>query len=184
MRFELWSELVFRRFESWRCIWLDFVARRNHQPRKDAPPWKRIPLLNSPVKIGLIERNPGYGHPLRPEFRLTPEGEKAGAIASSILSLSDAKKHDALRRAWTVPVLASLHKASHFNDIRRNLFTITDRALSQSLKGMEDINWVRRSVNDSLRPPRPVYHAINTGHEISTITGLEIDPVDVGKSLS
>ena len=23
------------------------------------------------VELGLMERNPGYGHPLRPEFRLT-----------------------------------------------------------------------------------------------------------------
>ena len=50
-RRELWSELVFRQFECWRCIWLDFVARRHHQPHKDAPPWTRIPLLNSPVEI-------------------------------------------------------------------------------------------------------------------------------------
>jgi hypothetical protein len=48
---ELWSELVFRQFECWRCIWLDFVARRNHQPHKDAPPWTRLPSLNSPVEI-------------------------------------------------------------------------------------------------------------------------------------
>ena len=29
------------------------------------------------IKIGLLERNPGHGHPLRPEFRLTQLGLKA-----------------------------------------------------------------------------------------------------------
>jgi len=33
------------------------------------------------ISIGLLERNPGYGHPLRPEFRLTQPGVPAAAIA-------------------------------------------------------------------------------------------------------
>lgn len=33
------------------------------------------------ISIGLLERNPGHGHPLRPEFRLTPPGIEAAAIA-------------------------------------------------------------------------------------------------------
>lgn len=36
------------------------------------------------ISIGLLERNPGHGHPLRPEFRLTPSGIKAAAIAHKI----------------------------------------------------------------------------------------------------
>ena len=34
------------------------------------------------ISIGLLERNPGYGHPLRPEFRLTKHGVTAATIAS------------------------------------------------------------------------------------------------------
>ena len=38
------------------------------------------------IELGLLERNPGYGHPLRPEFRLTASGQQAAALASRDLS--------------------------------------------------------------------------------------------------
>ena len=126
------------------------------------------------ISAGLIERNPGHGHPLRPEFRLTPPGRPAAALAHKIQSATAAEDHDLLRRSWTLPILASLHAPRHFNDIRRTLLTITDRALSQSLKSMEDKNWVRRSVTDTARPPRTLYAAVNTGKRISQIAGPEI----------
>lgn len=126
------------------------------------------------IKIGLLERNPGHGHPLRPEFRLTLDGARAAAIAKKVQSVSGDKDQDLLRRSWTLPVLTSLHTSSHFNDIKRNLLTITDRALSQSLKSMEERTWVLRSVDNAARPPRSIYSAINTGGIISKITGPEI----------
>ena len=88
------------------------------------------------IGLGLLERNPGHGHPLRPEFRLTPEGKKAAAMANRILSVSGEDNLDLLRRSWTLPVLTSLHSPRRFNDIKRGLVTVTDRALSQSLKSM------------------------------------------------
>lgn len=126
------------------------------------------------IRIGLMERNPGHGHPLRPEFRLTPLGIQAAAIAHQIQKVSEIEDQALLRRSWTVPILTSLHTPCHFNDIKRNLATITDRALSQSLRSMEDRNWVRRSVNGSARPPRSIYSAVNTGGKISQVTGPEI----------
>lgn len=126
------------------------------------------------IKSGLLERNPGHGHPLRPEFRLTPLGITAAAIANKVHSVAGEQDRELLRRSWTLPVLTSLHSMGHFNDIKRNLRTITDRALSQSLKAMEDKNWVERRVNNAARPPRSVYSAVNTGGMISKITGPEI----------
>lgn len=126
------------------------------------------------IKIGLLERNPGYGHPLRPEFRLTELGITAAAIANKIQSVSTDEDQDLLRRSWTLPVLTSLYTPSHFNDIKRNLQTITDRALSQSLKSMEVRNWVSRSVDETARPPRSIYSAVNTGEKVSKITAPEI----------
>jgi DNA-binding HxlR family transcriptional regulator len=124
------------------------------------------------IKIGLLERNPGYGHPLRPEFRLTPLGIHAAAIASKIQNLS--ADQDLIRRTWTLPVLTSLHSPSRFNDIKRNLPRITDRALSQSLKSMESKNWVNRRVDETSRPPIPIYTAVNTGKTISNVIAPEI----------
>ena len=126
------------------------------------------------IAIGLLERNPGYGHPLRPEFRLTQLGFTAAAIANKIQRVSTDEDQDLLRRSWTLPVLTSLHAPSHFNEIKRNLHTITDRALSQSLKSMEVRNWVCRNVDETARPPRSIYSAVNTGGVISKLTASEI----------
>ena len=34
------------------------------------------------IDLKLLERNPGHGHPLRPEFRLTPAGQAAAAMGA------------------------------------------------------------------------------------------------------
>ncbi|WP_299851478.1 helix-turn-helix domain-containing protein [uncultured Roseovarius sp.] len=126
------------------------------------------------ITMKLLERNPGYGHPLRPEFRLTQFGAKAAAIANKIHRVAGDEDQDLLRRSWTLPVLTSLHTPCHFNDIKRNLQTITDRALSQSLKSMEARSWVCRSVDGTARPPRSLYSAVNTGGMISKVSAPEI----------
>lgn len=130
--------------------------------------------LNHLIALGLLERNPGHGHPLRPEFRLTPQGVTAAAIAHRIHSVADEGDQDLLRKSWTLPVLTALHAPSYFNQVKRSLLPITDRALSHSLKSMEERNWVARQVDETARPPRPLYSAINTGRAISGITASEI----------
>ncbi|MDP5361985.1 MAG: winged helix-turn-helix transcriptional regulator [Paracoccaceae bacterium] len=126
------------------------------------------------ISIRLLERNPGYGHPLRPEFRLTKLGVSAAAIAHRIQSVTAEEDQDLLRRSWTLPVLTAVHRPSHFNDIKRNLRTISDRALSQSLKAMETRSWVQRNVDEAARPPRSIYCAVNTGGLISSVAASEI----------
>lgn len=121
------------------------------------------------IKVGLIERNPGYGHPLRPEFRLTVPGREAGAVARRVLNAAEPDHQDLIRRSWTLPVLTTLAEPTPFVGIKRRLGKITDRSLSLSLQKMEERDWVRRTVDDAERPPRPLYAAINTGAVISDV---------------
>ncbi|SLN51937.1 HxlR-like helix-turn-helix [Aquimixticola soesokkakensis] len=126
------------------------------------------------IEQGLLERNPGFGHPLRPEFRLTDLGRQVAAIADKINGVSTEEDWPLLRRSWTLPVLTTLHKPSHFIDIKRRLPAITDRALSQSLKSMEARDWVCRRVEEAARPPRSIYTAVNSGGTISQIISSEV----------
>lgn len=62
----------------------------------DGVPGRQAPLLTATgasrtafaqsmdhlIGIGLLERNPGHGHPLRPEFRLTKQGAGVAELAS------------------------------------------------------------------------------------------------------
>ncbi len=130
--------------------------------------------LDHLVNMGLVERNPGYGHPLRPEFRLTQSGAAAAATFAKVQNVSGERDHDLLRRSWTLPVLTSLHTPRHFSEIKRDLRTISDRALSHSLKSLEAKNWVCRSVDATARPPRSIYRTANTGKLISQVTAPEI----------
>ena len=122
------------------------------------------------IDLGVIERNPGHGHPLRPEFRLTDAGIKAAEVAHNIQSTTQREHFPLLRRAWTVPILSSLTQPRQFKDIKTQLPSVTDRALSQSLKLLEGQTWIDRRVDVAAHPPRPIYSAVNAGKEICGIT--------------
>lgn len=132
------------------------------------------------IEIGLVERNPGHGHPLRPEFRLTIPGKIGAEISHKISTLAGEEHRDLLRKSWTLPVLAITHTPHHFNDIQRALDPITDRALSQALKALEEREWVHREVDHEARPPRPTYSAANKGAEISAIMAPYLAPLKSG----
>lgn len=122
------------------------------------------------VALGLLERNPGHGHPLRPEFRLTAQGEEMAGVAARIMGLAaNRPQAPLLRRSWTVPILAVTAQPRHFTEIRSTLSPITDRALSQSLRVLEDQDMVRREVDGIARPPRPTYRAIELGAKIARV---------------
>ena len=120
------------------------------------------------IDLELLERNPGHGHPLRPEYRLTRAGAECAAIADKIDTAAPLPAEQALlRRAWTIPVLALCHEPRSFSDIKGALDGITDRALSQSLKRLQTQQWVNREIDPSKHPLRPQYQAINVGAEIA-----------------
>jgi len=120
------------------------------------------------VELGLVERNPGHGHPLRPEYRLTQTGAEVARIANGInRPARQPGERELMRRSWTIPVLVVSQKPQYFTDIKNALVSITDRALSQSLKQLQAQHWIRREVDPKVRPPRPLYQAVNIGARIS-----------------
>lgn len=125
------------------------------------------------IDLGLLERNPGHGHPLRPEYRLTPQGISAASMAHRIIKASE--KSDGLsivKKSWTVPVLALTARPQHFIDIKSSLPSITDRALSQSLTALQNQHWLSRDVDVTQRPLRPTYRAIEVGGIISKAVNI------------
>lgn len=133
-----------------------------------------VQSLDHLIDIRLLERNPGHGHPLRPEYRLTSNGVEAARIAARIKNTaSEPAGHSLLRRAWTVPVLAVSREPQYFTDIKSELESISDRALSQSLKQLLAHRWIQRTVDPAVIPSRPLYRAASAGALISRAAGIE-----------
>jgi DNA-binding HxlR family transcriptional regulator len=105
---------------------------------------------------GLVERNPGYGHPLRPEYVLTERGRRVAPHGQKLLA-ELAGHVDVGLKKWSLPVLAELRGPRRFSELRAAL-PVTARALALALKDLEDDGLVRRTVIDD-RPPQTRYEA-------------------------
>lgn len=102
------------------------------------------------VACGWVMANPGHGHPLRPEFVLTPEGREIGARCSVLRRAARREGvEDAMLRRWSVPLVVSIGAGvDRFREIARVLSPITDRALSLALGVLEESRVVDRRVGE------------------------------------
>lgn len=109
---------------------------------------------------GYVMRNPGYGHPLRPEWILTPSGEALASAADALLRTARRAEADhVLDFKWGAPALVALDLGSaRFGDLKRGLPSITPRALSQVLTDLESAGLVKRRVAPG--PPATVSYAL------------------------
>ena len=87
--------------------------------------------LSALIDQGWIHRNPGYGHPLRPEYMLATSGlELASACSKLIRTLDEIGVAAEALRKWSLPVtLAMGGRPIRFSEIRRELPGVTARAL-------------------------------------------------------
>ncbi len=76
--------------------------------------------LDSLIALGLVGRNPGYGHPLRPEYVLTRRGHGVATRCAKLLAALDGTTELALRK-WSLPVLAALRRPSRFSELQAAL---------------------------------------------------------------
>ncbi|VAX37578.1 hypothetical protein MNBD_PLANCTO03-541 [hydrothermal vent metagenome] len=118
--------------------------------------------LDFAIAHGWVVRNPGHGHPLRPEFVLTETGTSLGPAAvrlwraAVLLDLTDI-----LGRKWTPPVLRVLALGpARFGVLKAALAPhgLTDRALSHALRDLRAVGLISRQIVDD-HPPGVRYAA-------------------------
>jgi DNA-binding HxlR family transcriptional regulator len=111
------------------------------------------------IEQGLAERNPGYGHPLRPEYLLTARGRALAPACTALMrALDDLDVEDVGLNKWSMPVVAALDGAgeTRFGQLRGRLPAVSPRALTLALKALADAGLVERRVVDSF-PPTTLY---------------------------
>ncbi|USI77088.1 MULTISPECIES: winged helix-turn-helix transcriptional regulator [unclassified Sphingopyxis] len=120
--------------------------------------------LEAAQATGWVQRNPGHGHPLRPEYILTEAGAAAATRAATI---ADAQQAIGLppgaATRWGLPLVAGIG-AGHdrFNALARLLVPATPRALSQGLTALGKHGLVTREIVD-MRPPASRYDLTGSG---------------------
>ena len=121
--------------------------------------------LDSLLALGLVARNPGYGHPLRPEYILTEDGKRVAQRCAKLLA---ANEDDVLLRKWSLPVLAALGQPARFSELRVSVPGVTPRALALALKDLQAAELVERRVEDAY-PPRTLYTPTPQGRRLQRI---------------
>ncbi len=127
--------------------------------------------LDDLIAEGWVLRNPGHGHPMRPEYKLTAAGARLAPCLGRLLGTVRRLEIEPIAfRKWTLPVTWALGECPHrFGELRRQLPGITPRALTLSLKDLEGDRLVHREVLDDYPPvtsysldrrARPVYRAL------------------------
>jgi len=132
--------------------------------------------LDALIMLDFVMRNPGYGHPMRPEYLLTPFGED---VAPACMKLWDAILRcdltDTAGKKWALPVLwAAGQGLERFTDLLACLPGLTPRALTLALTDLEEVGLLRRDVIDE-RPPGVRYTLTRKGRRLATPTNTLVE---------
>ncbi len=106
--------------------------------------------LDGAIEDGWVIRNPGYGHPLRPEYILTKQGRALGPGSLGLWTRMQQHELESVGlRKWSVPILLTLRDGpARFGQIRAQLHGATDRALSQGLQTLGGSSLIVRNPSD------------------------------------
>lgn len=115
--------------------------------------------------LDLAMRNPGYGHPMRPEWILTPQGEDCAEACLRVVGAAERAGEGAtvaIGLKWGLPILACLHgRLGRFGDLRGSLPGVTPRALAMTLAPLQAAGLVERLVEPG--PPAGVRYRLSAG---------------------
>lgn len=125
--------------------------------------------LNDLIEQGLVRKNPGHGHPMRPEYLLTDDGLVIGEHCLSLAQLVRQRKEaDLAFRKWTLPLVAAIgEEIRRFHEVRELLIDATPRAITLSLKSMLERRWAARTLIDDY-PPAAGYELRPRAQQILT----------------
>ncbi len=114
--------------------------------------------LGALIEMDYALRNPGYGHPMRPEYLLTPWGEAvAPGCAEVEARVKRAGAEDVCAKKWALPALAAMELgAERFGEVRRALEGVTPRALSMALRELVEAGLIDRRIMSD-QPVEVVY---------------------------
>ena len=118
--------------------------------------------LDALIELGPRAPQPGYGHPLRPEYLLAPRGRAAAQRSTRVLAAGDRTSCSASGRCRCSRSWATNRR---FSELRAALRRITPRALALALRELEDARLVRREVLPT-RPPSTVYRPTARGRRV------------------
>jgi DNA-binding HxlR family transcriptional regulator len=120
------------------------------------------------IEAGWLARNPGHGHPLRPEYVLTAAGRPIADFAGRVMKARDmlGLAPDDLSR-WALPAAARMAQGPvRFSELRAALAPVTPRALSLALKQMEAAELIDRALAGTY-PPTATYALTRRGKRLA-----------------
>lgn len=125
-------------------------------------------VLDQLLGKGWLARNPGHGHPLRPEYVLTDPGRPVGAWCERVI---DERQQLGLEGSglgrWALPLVGRLDRHwKRFSALEAELRPISPRSLSLALKQLLEVRLAERRLEDSF-PPRPLYGLTSRGQRLA-----------------
>ncbi len=124
--------------------------------------------LRALAKAGWVGRNPGYGHPLRPEYILTRSGSRLGPSCVRVMQTLQRLGIERIGlRKWSLPIVYALTLGeTRFSQLRAVWPDLTPRALTMTLKELQGAGVVQRFVADGY-PPGTYYTLTARGKRLA-----------------
>jgi len=144
-----------------------YVTLRHRLSVADVPMRQALDFL---ILKGWVMRNPGYGHPSRPEYVLTDSGALlADRCDATLQALNRLGVEQIGLNRWSLPILCQLtFGPARFSELQRSISTVSPRSLTQSLRSLIDHGLAARSVSVDM-PVVVAYSLTDDGHNIASI---------------